>query len=59
MTYNLFRQCLEEVSEDISKEIDKKFDIMGNALFPTKEEWATTMREHRKYKYQLHKEGKI
>lgn len=26
---------------------------------PTKEEWASTMREHRAYKHQLHKEGKI
>lgn len=26
---------------------------------PTKEEWAATMREHRKYKHQLYKEGKI
>lgn len=26
---------------------------------PTKEKWAATMREHRAYKHQLHKEGKI
>lgn len=26
---------------------------------PTKEKWASTMREHRAYKHQLHKEGKI
>lgn len=26
---------------------------------PTKEEWAAIQREHRKYKYQLYKEGKI
>ena len=26
---------------------------------PSKEEWAATMREHRAYKRQLHKEGKI
>lgn len=26
---------------------------------PTKEEWAATMREHRRYKHQLYKEGKI
>ena len=26
---------------------------------PTKEEWAAIMREHRTYKYQLYKEGKI
>ncbi len=25
----------------------------------TKEQWAETMREHRHYKHQLHKEGKI
>ena len=26
---------------------------------PTKEEWAAIMREHRTYKHQLYKEGKI
>lgn len=26
---------------------------------PTKEEWASTMREHRQYKEKLYKEGKI
>ena len=26
---------------------------------PTKEEWAAIMREHREYKHQLYKEGKI
>lgn len=26
---------------------------------PDKEEWAATMREHRRYKEKLHKEGKI
>lgn len=26
---------------------------------PDKEEWASTMREHRQYKEKLHKEGKI
>ena len=26
---------------------------------PIKEEWAAIMREHRKYKHQLYKEGKI
>lgn len=34
-TCELFRKCLDNVPEDISKEIDNKFDIMENATCRT------------------------
>lgn len=35
MTYNLFRECLANVPEDISNEIGKKFDIIESATCRT------------------------
>lgn len=42
-----------------SKESLKQRKADGRYNKPTKEEWATTIREHRRYKEQLKKKGNI
>lgn len=49
---------LNPEKERRSRENFKKRKSMG-MYRPTKEEWAKTMREHRRYKHQLNMEGKI
>lgn len=49
---------LNPEKERCSRENFKKRKSMG-MYRPTKEEWAETMRNHRRYKHQLNMEGKI
>lgn len=35
MTYNLFKECLDNVPENIRNEIDRKFEIIDNATCRT------------------------
>lgn len=49
---------LDPDKEKQNKAIQKQHRQEGRYKY-TKEQWAETMREHRHYKQQLHKEGKI
>lgn len=60
--YNVSRRLitfvLDEEKKKRSAELLKKRKSDGRYK-PRKEEWAKTIREHRKYKQQLYKEGKL
>ena len=49
---------LDSDKELKNKALQKQHRQEGRYKY-TKEQWAETMREHRHYKHQLHKEGKI